>query len=431
MSKKTGTTRTPTASAAGEKAANPAPAVSEKVADAPSPAPTPTRLAKKKSATRRTKLPDRERLLVWVRAGGTCVLCKRYLLDGSLTGLPVSLGELAHIVGQQDSDRSPRGRHWLARHKRDLAENVLLACESCHEEIDDQLATGILDVDALTRIKALHEQRIRHVVTLPDDRRSLVLRMVAELRGNALEIGRDTAATAVISADRFPWFDLDRNHIGVEIDLRNLPDEAEADQEYYASARRAIDRVLEHKLHDAVNSGDVKHVSVFPFARLPLLVYLGSRLEDNYAVDVFQRHRNTQSWAWQDTAPHQFTVAGIEALNGADEAVLLLSVSGTVDPAEVPVELRHLPRVTVNPDATPSPDIVTSRGSLDEFTKAVRAINAAFDANTRLRTVHVFGALPPTAAVELGRLLDRHIHPALVIYDRSDAGTYRPAVEIS
>ena len=399
--------------------------------DTPTPSASPQRRTTKKSAVGRTKLSDRERLLVWVRAGGTCVLCKRYLLEGSLTGLPVSLGELAHIVGQQDSDRSPRGRHWLPRHKRDLAENVLLACETCHEEIDDQLATGLLDVDALGRLKAQHEQRIRHVVTLPDDRRSLVLRMVAELRGNALEIGRDTAATAVINADRFPWFDLDRDHIGVEIDLRNLPDEAEANDAYYASARRAIDRVLEHKLHDAVKSGDVKHVSVFPFARLPLLVYLGSRLDDNYVVDVFQRHRNTQSWAWQDTAAREFTVTGSESLDGAEQAVLLLSVSGTVDPADVPAELRDLPRVTVLPVEMPSPDIVTSRGSLVEFSKALRAVNAAFDANKQLRTVHVFGALPPTAAVELGRLHDSHIHPALVIYDRSDAGTYRPAVEIS
>ena len=399
--------------------------------DTPTPSARQQRPTKKKTAVGRTKLSDRERLLVWVRAGGTCVLCKRYLLEGSLTGLPVSLGELAHIVGQQNSDRSPRGRHWLPRHKRDLAENVLLACESCHEEIDDQLATGILDVDALDRLKALHEQRIRHVVTLPDDRRSLVLRMVAELRGNALEISRDTAASAVISANRFPWFDLDGDHIGVEIDLRNLPDEAEADDAYYATARRAIDKVLEHKLHDAVKAGDVKHVSVFPFARLPLLVYLGSRLDDNYSIDVFQRHRNTQNWGWQDTAPHEFTVTGTESLPGAEQAVLLLSVSGTVDPAEMQAKYRDLPQVTVIPDATPSPDIVTSRGSLDRFTQAIRAVNAAFDANKQLSTVHVFGALPPTAAVEFGRLHDSHIHPALVIYDRSDAGTYRPAVEIS
>lgn len=399
--------------------------------DTPTPFAPPQRRAAKKKAPGRTKLPERERLLVWVRAGGTCVLCKRYLLEGSLTGLEVSLGELAHNVGQQNSTRSPRGLHPMPREDRDHAGNVLLACESCHGEIDDHLATGILDVDALDRLKAQHEQRIRHVTTLPDDRRSLVLRMVAELRGNALEIGRDTAANAVISADRFPWFDLDRSGIGVEIDLRALPGEAEADDAYYAAARRAIDRVLEHKLHDAVKSGDVKHVSVFPFARLPLLVYLGSRLDDNYTVEVFQRHRNTQSWAWQDTGPHEFSITGTESLDGAEQAVLVLSVSGTVDPADVPAELRDLSQITVTPDETPSPDIITSHGSLDEFTKAVRAVNAAFDANKGLQTVHVFGALPPTAAVELGRLHDPHIHPALFVYDRTDAGTYRPAVEIS
>ena len=50
-----------------------------------------------------------------MRAGGTCVLCGRYLLEGALTGAEVSLGELAHIVGQQQSKLSPRGDHPMPR----------------------------------------------------------------------------------------------------------------------------------------------------------------------------------------------------------------------------------------------------------------------------------------------------------------------------
>ncbi len=71
------------------------------------------------------------------------MLCKKHLLDGGVTGLGGSLGGLAHIVGRQDSDGSPRGRRPMPRADRDTAEDVLLACESCHEEIDDQLLTGI------------------------------------------------------------------------------------------------------------------------------------------------------------------------------------------------------------------------------------------------------------------------------------------------
>jgi hypothetical protein len=390
------------------------------------------RRPRRKKPAGRAKLTEREKLKVWVRAGGICVLCKKYLLDGALTGLEVSLGELAHIVGQQKSARSPRGMHPMPREDRDNAENVVLACESCHEEIDDQLATEILEVERLNAIKAAHEQRIRHVTTLPDDQRSLVLRVIGKVRGNAVEVTRSTAAKTVIGAGRFPWFDLDRDRLGVEVDLQPLPGERDADETYYATACRAIDEVLDTRVHDAIRSGDVRHLSVFAFARLPLLVYLGSKLEDNCTVAVYQRHRATQDWAWDDDAEERhFTVTTNVAVDAATEAVLVCNVSGTIDPEEMPVELAGLPAIVIAPDATPSPDVVRSRASLDAFCKAVRDVNATLDAAKNVRRLHVLGALPPTAAVELGRLHDPHIHPDLVVYNRTDDGTYQRALEIS
>lgn len=380
----------------------------------------------------RTKLKDSEKLKVWVRAGGLCVLCKKYLLEGSLTGLEeVSLGELAHIVGQQDSSRSPRGLHPMPRKDRDTADNVVLACENCHEEIDDQAATGILDVERLTAIKAAHEQRIRHVTTLPDDRRSLVLRMFGKLRGDPVEVTRSTAAAAVIGSGRFPWFDFDRDRIGVEIDLGTLPGEHDADGAYYATAREVIEEVVDTRLHDAIRSGDVRHISVFAMARLPLLVYLGAKLEDNCTIDVYQRHRATQDWSWDDgAADRQFTVTPPDTVDAATEAVLLLSISGSVDPADIPEQLTELPRFVVTPNVTPGSDVIRSRAALEGFCSAMRQVNAALDARKRIRRLHLIGAVPPAAAVEVGRLHDPHVHPDLVVYSR-DHRTYRRALEIA
>lgn len=388
------------------------------------------RPAKRKPAGR-AKLKPTESRKVWVRAGGTCVLCGRYLLEGALTGAEVSLGELAHIVGQQKSERSARGMHPMPREDRDTADNVILACGSCHGEIDDLLVAGLLDVPQLNRLKAEHEQRIRHVTTLPNDQRSLVLRVIGGLRGNPGEVTHDTAARAVISTGRFPWFDLDRDRIGMEIDLRSLPGEAAADDDYYRSACRGIDEVIDTKLHDAIRSGAARHVSVFPWARLPLLVYLGSKLEDNTSIEVFQRHRATQDWLWDDDAPeHLFTVTTSGELTATTEALLLLDVSGTVTPGELPEQLTALPRLHIEPDVPPSTDILRARASLNAFCKAVREANATLDAHKNIRTLHVVGALPPAAAVELGRLHDRHIHPDLVVHDRTDDGGYRRALEI-
>lgn len=55
-------------------------------------------------------LSDLDRRILWVRAGGRCTLCKKYLLEGGLSSSEVPLGEGAHIVGAVDSVKSTRGR---------------------------------------------------------------------------------------------------------------------------------------------------------------------------------------------------------------------------------------------------------------------------------------------------------------------------------
>ena len=50
----------------------------------------------RQARVRRADLSDAERRKVWVRAGGRCTLCKRYLLEGGLTWQEVPLGEGAH-----------------------------------------------------------------------------------------------------------------------------------------------------------------------------------------------------------------------------------------------------------------------------------------------------------------------------------------------
>ncbi|HEV2890384.1 MAG TPA: SAVED domain-containing protein [Frankiaceae bacterium] len=393
----------------------------------------PRRRTGRRKPVGRAKLKETEKRKAWVRAGGVCVLCKKYLLDGVLTGLEVSLGELAHIVGQKNTPGSPRGLHPMPLPDRDTADNVLVACESCHDEIDDQLVTGILDVGTLNEIKRTHEERIRHVTTLPDDQRTVVLRMIGKLRGNALEVTPATAAeTVVADARRFPWFLLSLDRLGVEIDLTALPGEAEADDEYYATARKAIDEVIDIRLHDAIASGAARHVSVFAFARLPLLVYLGSKLDDTYGVDVYQRHRATDGWRWDPDAPTPvFTATATATIDGASEVVLIANVSGVIDETQLPVDLTELPRLVVAPDVAPDVDVMRSKMALDAFTRAMRDVFATLDAHKNIKRLHVFAAAPISATVQLGRVRDPHIHPALVIYDRTNSGDYRRALEIA
>lgn len=393
----------------------------------------------------RPKLKELEKRRVWVRSGGRCAICNRDLLDGGLTCEPVSLGELAHIVGQQQTSGSPRGLMPYPASLRDLADNILLACGECHSEIDDPSTLDLFTVEKLKTVKRNHEERIRHVTSLGADRRTVVLRLIGQLRGRPLELAQRTAVEAVLtSSDRFPYFKLSYDRLGVEIDLRSLPGEFPNEgarfsgepaptREYYHMAKATIDSVVDNVLNDGLRKGHVEHVSVFAWTRLPLLVYLGRKLGDGYSVDLYQRHQVRDSWAWPVSSPGSTEFEyDTPDMSNETEGVLLASVSGTVHDNEIPDDLHHLPTFRINPiGRTAAGGIIDSKATLANFQIALRNFFGELERRHKnIIRLHLFGALPMSAAIALGRVRDPIIQPAIVTYDRVEYGAYRRAIEI-
>lgn len=374
-----------------------------------------------------------ERLKVWVRSGGCCAICGTYLLEGRLTHRPFTLGELAHIVGQRTTPGSPRGQAELSEAERDNAENLMLLCAGEHDEIDREGALDVLTVDRLRAIKRDHENWIRRVTSLDKSRGTTVLRMIGDVRGDSVELSKETATATILRCDeRFPEFRLSFDEHGVEIDLRHLPGESAANDAYWKAGAAKIDEVIGHKLGEAVRGDHVRHLSVFAFARLPLLVHLGARLDDTFQVALYQRHRIGETWEWPEGEPVAFTIEPPSGMpSNTTEAIAVMNVSGMIAAEELPRELAAFPRFIVRPAGLmPDVDIISSRASLAAFAGTVRTLLSQIEAsNKAIRRLHVLAALPMSAAVALGRAHDPHVHPALAIYDRTTSG-YRPALEI-
>ncbi|MDP8905306.1 MAG: SAVED domain-containing protein [Chloroflexota bacterium] len=214
------------------------------------------------------------------------------------------------------------------------------------------------------------------------------------------------------------------------MDLRNLAGEATGTATYWQAAREAIDEVIDHKLTPAVGREDVRHLSVFAFARLPLLVYLGSKLDDTFEVAIYQRHRTRESWDWSDGQPVTFAVEA--SGDPAEDALLQMNVSGAIDVAEIPVGLVDLPRYVLSPiDANPDKDLIASRETLAAFAAEVRRFFSSLEVPVKtVRRLHVLAALPLSASVTLGRIHHSGVNPSLVLYDRAD-GQYVPILEIA
>lgn len=375
-----------------------------------------------------------ERLKLWVRAGGICAICKQYLLESELTAKEVTRGEFAHNVGRKNSVRSPRGVNPLPESERDTSDNAVLLCPTCHTEIDDLRQVDLFPVEKLFELKAKHEAFIRDVTARSESQRTVVLRLRGFVRGATDDLGRDATTKAVLSStDRFPSFPF-ADRLGVEIDLRGLAGEDAADGDYYRAATRKIDDVIERSLKPASVDDAVPHLSVFGLARLPLLVHLGSRIDDTVSTDVYQRHRVTESWSWP--ASGETVAFGHRCESDGDGAsadgVLIVNASGTIHAHELPGDLQSLPRFVIEPiGSTPQVDTIAVRETLASFEQAVRRLLAELEAkHKQIRRLHLFAAAPVSASITLGRSVGWGIHPSLAIYDRA-GDSYRFALEVT
>lgn len=174
---------------------------------------------------------------------------------------------------------------------------------------------------------------------------------------------------------------------------------------------------------------------MFGFARWPLLVRLGSLLNDNVPLAVYQRHRNGDTWAWPGPgATVTFAVEAPDEPAVGDDMVVILNVSGTIQANELPEQVRELPRFVLSPVGTvPHRDLIESPSTLEAFRAAWAQLLSVHEDQSwkAVRLWHVFAAVPVSAAIHVGRVHEAHINPTLVLYDRLDDGSYRSAIEIA
>ena len=62
------------------------------------------------------------------------------------------------------------------------------------------------------------------------------------------------------------------------------------------TAQEAIRREIVQLYDAGSETHNVKHLSVFALAPIPLLVDLGTRLSNKIPTDLFQRHRDKDNW---------------------------------------------------------------------------------------------------------------------------------------
>lgn len=366
--------------------------------------------------------------LLWVRAGGRCELkgCNKYLEGHKLTGLrDVSLGEGAHNVGA--SDDGPRGHSDLTPQQRADVDNLLLLCFDCHKTIDDKLTSGEFTTAQLRSYKFEHEARVKAATGIAPSNSSSVLRMLGKVRGNMVALEHNVLRSALLAnTGRYPDYRSLEHEL--DIDLTALDEETPY---YWETAKQLIARRVEKFLEPGLERGPVSHLSVFAFARIPLLAYLGYALGDKIPVDVFQKQRGEgDPWGWDPAAPiYEFETIEHQA-GTATTVTVILSLSGAIAHDTIPEEYKLGSALyEIRPKGVePNRDLFRHRSTYEAF--RIHYQHFLRRVEKTASRITVVPAVPLSAAVTIGREVLRDVTPEVLILDKVGQ-TYIPTITLN
>lgn len=185
-----------------------------------------------------------------------------------------------------------------------------------------------------------------------------------------------------------------------------------------AEIRHRVRGYLEHR----VPASQVNRLAVFGFAPIPLLMTLGRVIGDQHPTILFERHRHTDTWRWDDTAPDDWALSldrpAAPPTEPPRDVAILVSISDRVKrwaveaavagPLDIYEIRAHAPRV----------NCVRTRGQLADFARLWReALDAANERSRGMALVHVFAAVPISVAMQMGLGMLPKADPPLIVYD--------------
>lgn len=362
--------------------------------------------------TKRTRksVSDNNRRALWGRGAGVCYMCRRPLTGDLLTGKDeLNLGFIAHIVAAVED--GPRGDPVRSLQLVDNIENLMLLCNDHHKVIDDPQHSHEYPEFMLLQIKRDHETKVETVTQIPPDRKTTVVMFGANIgeHGGPLEPER---AKAAVLPDRFP----DSRHpviLGMDNNA-SRDDEGLYWQAQILNLRRQYGRRIKTRIED----GDIAHMSIFALAPQPILIELGRLIGDMTPADVFQLRREPAGWAWvQNAAPMTIIKDHIPG-TGADIG-LIVGLSASIDFERARSVLPNAPvyRLSI---AAPDRDCIGTRDDLAHLRSSLRnTYDEISRRHGRAARIHVFPAVPISAAVEIGRVWMPKADLPMTIYDEN------------
>ncbi len=349
-------------------------------------------------------------------------MCNVPLLGDFLSGKDkLNKAYIAHIVASEPD--GPRGEPIRSPLLATDINNLMLLCDAHHRLIDRE-AVDEYPENRLIAIKVGQERRIETVTGTADDKGTHVLFYASRIGDHQCLVQPDSAQAAVLP-DYYP---LDRHPIALDVAGCNFADH---EAEYWDFHDGNLIKQFERKVRSLIEDGHVKHLSVFAIAPQPLLIRLGQLLSDIPAVRVHQLHREPQGWDWRG-GRNDIRYRLVPGKAGDGAVALKCGLSATITDNRIEHVLGTEASIWSLEVDAPHNDMMHSLADLANFrTVAREALNAIKASHASADQIHLFPAVPVSAAVELGRVWMPKADLPLVIYDENrNLGGFHPRLRI-
>lgn len=359
----------------------------------------------------KANIPDKIKTQLWVLSGGRCEYsgCNAKLWRDELTMNNMNKSYIAHIVSY--SEDGPRGDKIRSSLLSQNIDNLMLLCDQCHRRIDKEDVMGNTEV-LLIKMKKEHENRIELLTSLTPEKKTHVILYGSNIGNQATPLSFQSSAQALLP-DRYPT-----EFHGIELGIKNslIRDKEEL---FWQMETENLERQFKEKIEPIMIHHPVKSFSVFGLAPQPLLIKLGTLFTDIYDVDVYQRHREPATWNWQNYDGFEgFKIIEPSVFSGIP--VLNLSISATITNDRIEKLFESKPSIWTITHDNPDMDFLKTKSILTKFKKICRHF---FDIAKAMHgqdcELHVFPAMPVSAAIEFGRLWMPKADMKMVIYDQN------------
>jgi hypothetical protein len=376
----------------------------------------------RKMGTKRKPIPPDILKKLWIKAGGRCEYegCNKLLYRDSLTEQEMNTAYISHIVSARPN--GPRGDAILSpKLQLDLG-NLMLLCDECHRRIDkEQLDKH--SVGRLTDMKKKHEERIERVTGIRFDQQSHIIVYTAKVGSFEVTVSYGQTVYAIMP-ERFPV-----NDRPVFLGIQNGIEQDHTPQ-YWDQQSRQLEGSFNKLVTPLFDHDNVKDFSVFAFAPQPLLIKLGTLLSDKSSIKVFQYHRYSSSWRWGSSAfVNEYQL--FEPSKAASIPALVFSLSGSINKNDITAILGTDCSIWEIAIHAPFNDYLRTKELLSKFRDITRYTLNKIKQAHGCTPLHVFPAMPISAAVELGRLWMPKADMPLTVYDYNNkTGGFIKAIEI-